>query len=94
MNRQQCISFKSKGVSSANDLITNSPAHFVEPHTLWIAVDLCHKQLGYCMQHKQHWWDFVIHSISIQYFPDSAGVYLLTPAWVDSHNVTGIFMIK
>lgn len=66
VNRQQCISSKRKGVSSANDLMTNSPAHFVGPHTLWIAVDLCHKQLGYCMHHKQHCWDVSMHSIYIQ----------------------------
>lgn len=34
MNRQQCISSKTKGVFNANDLITNSTAHFVGPETL------------------------------------------------------------
>ena len=42
VNRERCISSERKGVSTANDLITNSPAHFVEPHPLWIAVDFCH----------------------------------------------------
>lgn len=37
--------------------MTNSPAHFVEPHTLWTTVDFCHRQLGYCTHHKQHCWD-------------------------------------
>lgn len=34
MNGQQCISSKTKGVFNANDLITNSTAHFVGPETL------------------------------------------------------------
>lgn len=100
VNRQQCISFKRKGVFSANDLITNSPAHFVEPHTLWIAVDLCHKQLGYCMQHTVHKAFGILlyipstYSIFLLNTSDSARVYLLVPAWVNSHNLTDIFMIK
>ena len=32
------IAPREKGVSSANDLMTNSSAHFVRPHTPWIAV--------------------------------------------------------
>lgn len=33
MNRVQCTGSERKGVSSANDLMTNSPDLFVETHT-------------------------------------------------------------
>lgn len=33
VNREQCMGSKRKGVFSANDLMTNSPDHFVGPHT-------------------------------------------------------------
>lgn len=98
VNRQHCISSERKGVSRANDLITNSPAHFVEPHTLGIAVEFCHTQLGYCMHQKQHCWDFIssihLHCIYIQCLAVTVQVLTFQSTHVNSHHLACMFVIK
>lgn len=48
VSKKQCISSKRKGVFNANDLITNSPAHYVGPKTLRMAVDLFFSTINTC----------------------------------------------